>query len=116
MSEIRKNKSKGIGAGIRVGLCSDGGVAAIEFAFLAPILLLIITGVCQFTMMLGNYMSLEHAVGELEPVFREALLLREVQDLSYEEIARVIGVSVNTVKTRIHRARARLQQQLAEFR
>jgi RNA polymerase sigma-70 factor, ECF subfamily len=60
--------------------------------------------------------ALEHAVGELEPVFREALLLREVEDLSYQEIAAVIGASVNTVKTRIYRARAKLQQQLAEFR
>jgi len=60
--------------------------------------------------------ALEHAVGELEPIFREALLLREIEDLSYEEIAGVIGASVNTVKTRIHRARVKLQQQLAEFR
>ena len=60
--------------------------------------------------------ALELAVGELEPVFREALLLREVENLSYEEIAKVIGASVNTVKTRIHRARTKLKQQLMEFR
>ena len=60
--------------------------------------------------------GLEIALGALEPMFREVLLLREVQDLSYEEIAKVTGVAVNTVKTRIFRARAKLQQQLAEFR
>ncbi|MFZ0424580.1 MAG: RNA polymerase sigma factor [Xanthobacteraceae bacterium] len=60
--------------------------------------------------------AIELAVSELDPVFREVLLLREVEDLSYEEIAGVVGASVNTVKTRIHRARAKLQQQLVEFR
>ena len=59
--------------------------------------------------------ALELAIGELEPVFREAILLREVEDQSYEEIARVTGVSVNTVKTRIHRARTKLKQRLMEF-
>jgi RNA polymerase sigma-70 factor, ECF subfamily len=60
--------------------------------------------------------AIELAVRQLDPVFREVLLLREVEDLSYEEIAGVVGASVNTVKTRIHRARAKLQQQLVEFR
>ncbi|HEX4158267.1 MAG TPA: TadE/TadG family type IV pilus assembly protein [Rhizomicrobium sp.] len=63
MSRILRNKSVGRAAGFHAGLRSQSGVAAIEFAFLAPILLLIITGVCQFTMVLGNYMTLEHAVG-----------------------------------------------------
>jgi Flp pilus assembly protein TadG len=49
---------------LRTGLASKSGVAAIEFAILAPILLLIVTGACQFTMVLGNYMTLEHAAGE----------------------------------------------------
>lgn len=60
--------------------------------------------------------ALEVAIGELEPVFREAILLREIEDQSYEEIASVTGASVDTVKTRIHRARAKLKQRLAEFR
>jgi Flp pilus assembly protein TadG len=46
------------------GPFSESGVAAIEFAFLAPVFLLIIGGVCQFTMVLSNYVTLEHAVGE----------------------------------------------------
>jgi RNA polymerase sigma-70 factor (ECF subfamily) len=60
--------------------------------------------------------ALESAVGDLEPVFREAILLREVEGQSYGEIAQVTGVSVNTVKTRIHRAREQLRQRLVEFR
>jgi Flp pilus assembly protein TadG len=38
------------------------GVAAIEFAFLAPVLLFIIAGACQFSLALGNYVTLENAV------------------------------------------------------
>jgi RNA polymerase sigma-70 factor (ECF subfamily) len=60
--------------------------------------------------------ALESAVGDLEAIFREAILLREVEDQSYGEIARVTGVSVNTVKTRIHRAREQLRRRLVEFR
>lgn len=59
-----RNKSVNGAAKIRAGLRSQSGVAAIEFAFIAPALLLLIAGVCQFTMVLGNYMSLEHAVGQ----------------------------------------------------
>ena len=64
----------------------------------------------------GMRAILENALGELDPVFREAILLREVEGLSYEEIAQVTGVSVNTVKTRIYRARMKLQQRLVGFR
>lgn len=39
------------------------GVAAIEFAFLAPVFLVLLIGICQFTFALSNYVSLEHAVG-----------------------------------------------------
>jgi RNA polymerase sigma-70 factor, ECF subfamily len=60
--------------------------------------------------------ALELAIGELEPVFREAILLREVEGLSYDQIAEVTGVSVDTVKTRIHRARLKLRKRLGEFR
>jgi RNA polymerase sigma-70 factor (ECF subfamily) len=60
--------------------------------------------------------ALERAIGELEPPFREAILLRVFEDLSYQEIARVTGVPENTVKTRIYRARAKLQQRLGELR
>ena len=63
MSGILRNMSVRRAAGLRAGLRSESGVAAIEFAFLAPVLLLIITGVCQFTMVLSNYVTLEHAVG-----------------------------------------------------
>ena len=46
------------------------------------------------------------AIAELEDSFRECLLLREVEDMSYEEIAEITTLPVGTVKSRIHRARA----------
>ncbi len=49
------------------------------------------------------------AIAELEPSFRECLLLREVEDMSYEEISEVTGLPAGTVKSRIHRARAQVR-------
>lgn len=51
----------------------------------------------------------KRAIAELDPEFREALVLRDVEDLSYEEIAAITGLPDGTVKSRIHRARAQLR-------
>jgi len=60
--------------------------------------------------------ALDHALATLDPVLREAFHLRVVEEMSYDDIARVTGVPMNTVKTRIFRARERLQKQLVEHR
>jgi RNA polymerase sigma-70 factor (ECF subfamily) len=49
------------------------------------------------------------AIAQIEPEFREVLVLRDVEDMSYEEIAAVTGLADGTVKSRIHRARAQLR-------
>ena len=49
---------------------------------------------------------------ELPPEFREAIVLRELEGMSYKEIASVAGVPVGTVMSRLARARERLQLQL----
>lgn len=54
------------------------------------------------------------ALARINPVFREAVVLRDITDLSYEEIAMVLGVSLGTVKSRILRGREALREQLAE--
>ena len=55
------------------------------------------------------------AIGELSPLQREAIVLREFQELSYEEIAKVACVEVSVVKVRLHRARQSLARRLAPY-
>lgn len=55
------------------------------------------------------------AMCALPEQFRIAIVLRELQGLSYEEIAQVIGCELGTVKSRIARARGRLQQVLSPY-
>jgi len=56
---------------------------------------------------------LEKAVGDLPDVFRTVFVLREVEGLSSEETAELLGVPPATIKTRLFRARRRLQEMLA---
>ena len=56
--------------------------------------------------------QLARAVETLPFPFREVIVLREIQDLSYQEIAAVTGVPIGTVMSRLARARRRLQQAL----
>ena len=60
--------------------------------------------------------AIERALGELDAPFRAAVILRELHGLRYEDIAQVLDIPVNTVKTRLHRARLDLQQKLEAFR
>jgi RNA polymerase sigma-70 factor (ECF subfamily) len=54
--------------------------------------------------------ALADAIGELPLPFREVLILRELEDLSYKEIARVADIPVGTVMSRLARARGLLQR------
>jgi RNA polymerase sigma factor (sigma-70 family) len=56
--------------------------------------------------------TLRRALEELPEVFREALVLRELEGMSYKEIADVTSVSLGTVMSRLARARTRLRQTL----
>lgn len=55
---------------------------------------------------------LERAVDDLPEPFRLVFILREVEELSVEETAQHLGLKVETVKTRLHRARRRLREAL----
>ena len=57
--------------------------------------------------------ALETALERLRPEYRELLVLRHHQDLSYEEIATVTGLPVGTVKSYLHRARGEMARHLA---
>ena len=58
--------------------------------------------------------QIDRAVAALPKDFREVILLREVEELSYKEIAAVIEVPIGTVMSRLARARKLLQAQLKE--
>jgi RNA polymerase sigma-70 factor (ECF subfamily) len=53
-----------------------------------------------------------HAVGKLEPTEREILMLREFEQLSYAEISELLQIPLNTVRSRLFRARAALKDHL----
>lgn len=56
---------------------------------------------------------IEQALNEINPSFREALVLREMEECSYEDIAEILQISLGTVKSRILRGREALRKQLA---
>ncbi|HXD41314.1 MAG TPA: sigma-70 family RNA polymerase sigma factor [Ramlibacter sp.] len=55
------------------------------------------------------------AISRLPLGFREVLVLREIEDLSYEDIARVLEIPKGTVMSRLSRARRQLQDELSEY-
>jgi RNA polymerase sigma-70 factor (ECF subfamily) len=55
---------------------------------------------------------LDRVVAELPPVYRAVVLLRDLEELSTEETAQILDLSVDVVKTRLHRGRAALRQKL----
>ncbi len=52
----------------------------------------------------------QDAIQKIDPTFRECLILRDVEELSYEEIEEITGLAAGTVKSRIFRARAQLKE------
>jgi RNA polymerase sigma-70 factor (ECF subfamily) len=57
---------------------------------------------------------IEQALTRINPIFRTAVVLRDVQNLSYEEIAEILQVSLGTVKSRILRGREALRRELTQ--
>jgi RNA polymerase sigma-70 factor (ECF subfamily) len=60
--------------------------------------------------------AIERAIGRLRPEYRACILLRHVEDRSYEEIAATLDLPLGTVKTYIHRARHELREALKDVR
>jgi len=58
---------------------------------------------------------IQKALQKVKPVYREVVVLRDIQGLSYEEIAEVTGLSIGTVKSRINRGRKQLQKLLKDI-
>jgi RNA polymerase sigma-70 factor (ECF subfamily) len=60
--------------------------------------------------------ALQEGLGKLSPKLRAIIILKEVEELSYEEIADTLEISMGTVKSRIARAREELQKLMQKFR
>lgn len=58
---------------------------------------------------------IQKALLKVSNAYREAVILRDVQGLSYEEIAEIMKITVGTVKSRINRGRAQLQEMLKDI-
>jgi RNA polymerase sigma-70 factor (ECF subfamily) len=56
--------------------------------------------------------ALEQAIAALEPMYREVLLLRDVEGLTAPEVAEVLGVTPEAVKSRLHRARLSVRERI----
>jgi len=57
--------------------------------------------------------ALEKAIGELAPMYREVLVLRDVEGLTAPEVAEVLGLTIEAVKSRLHRARVAVREAVA---
>jgi RNA polymerase sigma factor (sigma-70 family) len=56
-----------------------------------------------------NIASLRNCIEALPPEYREVVIMRELEELSYKEIAEALGVAIGTVMSRLNRARKRLE-------
>lgn len=63
---------------------------------------------------LDEHMDLERAIARLPPGARHALVLHDIEGFKHEEIARMLGTAVGTVKAQLHRARQLLRGRLGE--
>ncbi len=59
--------------------------------------------------------AVSRAIAALDPDFRTTIVMRDIQGLSYEEIAETLGIPVGTVRSRIHRGREMLREALARY-
>lgn len=58
---------------------------------------------------------IQREINNLSPKFRQVIILRDVQELSYEEISKIIKVPIGTVKSRVNRGRLKLQARLQDL-
>jgi RNA polymerase sigma-70 factor (ECF subfamily) len=54
----------------------------------------------------------QRALAEIQEPFRTALILKDIENLKYEEIAEILEVPIGTVRSRLHRARCELRDRL----
>jgi RNA polymerase sigma-70 factor (ECF subfamily) len=68
----------------------------------------------KLVLQIDNQEMVAQAIDELPPEFREVIVLRELEGLSYKEIGTIVQIPAGTVMSRLARARQRLQDRLAK--
>jgi RNA polymerase sigma-70 factor (ECF subfamily) len=58
---------------------------------------------------------IQNALQALAPAFREVIVLKELEDMSYKDIARVVDIPIGTVMSRLARARSMLKLELLKL-
>ena len=58
---------------------------------------------------------IQAAIDKLSPKFKQVIILRDIQGFSYEEIAEIVNIPLGTVKSRVNRARLKLQEDLKDL-
>ena len=58
--------------------------------------------------------NIQNAIDSLKNKYKESLILRDIEGMSYKKIAEIVGVPVGTVKSRVNRARKQLQKKLRD--
>jgi len=64
----------------------------------------------------GERLAVKRALAELAPIYREVVVLREIEAMSYRQIAELAGVPIGTVMSRLARARGELRKALTRMR
>lgn len=59
--------------------------------------------------------AISKAIAALEPIFRDVVMLVDVEGLSYEEVADALSIPIGTVRSRLYRARRQLQEALLQY-
>jgi RNA polymerase sigma-70 factor (ECF subfamily) len=62
-----------------------------------------------------THQRIEEALGQLDEEHRVMVLLRDMEDMSYEDIGQILELPTGTVKSRLHRARCELRNRLADL-
>jgi RNA polymerase sigma factor (sigma-70 family) len=106
--ELRKRKRNASPLSLDAPLSVDDGEMDWEIASDAP-------GPDEDLTTREFYDQLRTAIADLPEAFRTTIVLREIEGMAYEDIAEITGVSLGTVKSRIARARLRLQSQLQNY-
>ena len=60
-----------------------------------------------------KYQDIKEAIPKLSEDFRNIIILRDIQELSYDEVSSITGLAIGTVKSRINRARQKLKEMIS---